>query len=58
MIISVRYVKVLQRTSAPVIIDATFHQHQHFKMNRALMNIRTGPVVKDFSSVYSRGPFG
>lgn len=58
MIMSVRYVKVLQRTSAPLIIDATFHQDQHFKLNRALINIRTGPLVKNFSSVYSRGPFG
>lgn len=58
MIMSVRYVKVLQRTAAPLIIDATFHQDQRFKLNRALINIRTGPLVKNFSSVYNRGPFG
>lgn len=34
MIVSVRYVEVLQRTSASVIIDVTFHQDQHFKLNR------------------------
>lgn len=48
----VRYVKVLQRTSAPVIIDATFHQDQYVQLNRSLITIRTGSTVKNFSSHY------
>lgn len=48
----VRYVKVLQRTSAPVITDATSHQDQYVKLNRSLITIRTGSSVKSFSSQY------
>lgn len=49
--------KVLQRTSAPVITDVTFHQDQHLRLNRALIIIRTGPIVKNLSSVYNCAPF-
>lgn len=48
----VRYVKVLQRTSAPVIIDATFQLNILVLMNRSLITIRTGSTVKNFSSHY------
>lgn len=38
------------KISAPVIIDATFHQDQHFKLNQTLTDTGIGVVVKNFSS--------
>lgn len=49
----VRCVKVLEGTSAPVVIDAAFHQDQNVKLTRSLISIGIGPTVKNFSFVYS-----